>query len=158
MDNHHGLRTRQFFHRLHQQEVESPAEIRNVLLIIATLIAAVTFQAGINPPGGVWQDDQETHDAGRAIYASNPFAYYVFLISNTFALSTSILIIVILTHKFPFRVEIFLATITMIITYASAIFAVTPRDHVRFRYVFLAGFMPFLVRGIIQIGRACKSS
>ncbi|KAJ6777120.1 hypothetical protein OIU74_001160 [Salix koriyanagi] len=33
-------------------------EDRNTLLVVTTLIVAVTFQAALNPPGGVWQDDK----------------------------------------------------------------------------------------------------
>ena len=29
----------------------------NALLVLATLIASVTFQARVNPPGGVWQEN-----------------------------------------------------------------------------------------------------
>ncbi|KAA8518177.1 hypothetical protein F0562_015651 [Nyssa sinensis] len=40
--------------RFHDKRINN--ETRNYLLVAATLIAAVTFQAGVNPPGGVWQD------------------------------------------------------------------------------------------------------
>ncbi|OWM75129.1 uncharacterized protein LOC116209059 [Punica granatum] len=132
---------------------DSPSEARNVLLVIATLIAAVTFQAGVNPPGGVWQDNDKGHKAGQAIYASQEIAFYVFLVSNTLALSTSILVIVSLTYRFPFHFEVWVATASMIVTYASAIFAVTPNESVRFRYILVAAGVPFAVRTLIQI---CK--
>ncbi|KAK9911124.1 hypothetical protein M0R45_035047 [Rubus argutus] len=49
---------------------DKPGDIRNVLLVVAALITAVTFQAGVNPPGGVWQDNNG-HTAGRAIYTNH---------------------------------------------------------------------------------------
>jgi len=127
----------------YDQDRDSPSDARNVLLVVVALIAAVTFQAGVNPPGGVWQ---EGNHAGRAIYASQKRAYYVFLVSNTLALSTCILVITSLTYRFPFHLEIWAATASMMITYASAVFAVTPHESVRFRYPLIAAAVPFVMR------------
>ena len=80
---------------------DKPGETRNVLLIVTALITAVTFQAGVNPPGGVWQDSDGGHTAGRAIYAAHQTPFYVFLISNTLALSSAILVIICLTYRQP---------------------------------------------------------
>ncbi|KAK8264522.1 hypothetical protein V6Z11_D12G114900 [Gossypium hirsutum] len=93
---------------------DKPGDVRNVMLVVASLIASVTFQAGVNPPGGVWQDNSSGHVAGRAIYAYQSEVYYVFLIANTLALSASILVIISLTYRFPFHLEIVIATISMI--------------------------------------------
>ncbi|KAG5565367.1 hypothetical protein RHGRI_001312 [Rhododendron griersonianum] len=115
----------------YQEGKETPGDARNVLLIIAALIAAVTFQAGVSPPE----------------------AFYVFLISNTLALSSSVLIIISLTITFPLRFEILVAMASMIVTYGSAIFAVTPGESARFRYILLTASGPFVVRCLIQMFR-----
>uniref|UniRef100_A0A6N2NKL5 PGG domain-containing protein n=1 Tax=Salix viminalis TaxID=40686 RepID=A0A6N2NKL5_SALVM len=122
---------------------DSPREARNVLLVVVALIAAATFQAGVNPPGGVWQEGDH---AGRAIYASHKRAFYVFLITNTLALSTCILVIVSLTYRFPFHFEILAASGLMMITYASAVFAVIPHETVHARYVLIPALVPVLIR------------
>ena len=138
----------------YDERKETPAEARNVLLIVAGLIAAVTFQAGVNPPGGVWQDTKEGpngHSAGRAIYSYKTREFYIFLISNTLAFSTSIHLLISLTHRFPFHFEVILATASMVVTYGSSIFAVTPDDLVKFRYILLAAAVPFAIRFMLQV-------
>uniref|UniRef100_A0A2N9IFJ2 PGG domain-containing protein n=1 Tax=Fagus sylvatica TaxID=28930 RepID=A0A2N9IFJ2_FAGSY len=42
---------------MYKPGIDSKSDVRNALLVVATLIAAVTFQAGVNPPGGVWQEN-----------------------------------------------------------------------------------------------------
>ncbi|KAB5526872.1 hypothetical protein DKX38_020719 [Salix brachista] len=122
---------------------DSPSDDRKVLLVVVSLIAAVTFQAGVNPPGGVWQGGD---GLGEAVYTSQEIAFCFFLISNTWALSTCILVIAYLTCKVTFHFEILVATALMMITYASAVFAVTPSEKVRFRYLLIAAALPFLMR------------
>nr|POE83000.1 hypothetical protein CFP56_42945 [Quercus suber] len=145
----------------YEEERDSPNDARNVLLVVVSLIAAVTFQAGVNPPGGVWQDEKygpNGHKAGRAIYASQKQAYYVFLFSNTLALSTSVLVIMSLTYRFPFHLEVWFATASMLVTYASAVFAVTPDESFRYRYILIASLGPFALRCLIQIVKKYRSS
>ncbi|XP_060673328.1 uncharacterized protein LOC132803801 [Ziziphus jujuba] len=135
---------------------DKPADARNVLLIVAALITAVIFEADVNPPGGVWQDSDKDHTAGRAIYASHKEFFYVFFISNTVALSSSILVIISLTYRFPFHFELWVSTVFMVITYGSAIFAITPNES-KFRYLLTTAALPFLVRFIGEVFKWCKS-
>ncbi|KAM3733362.1 hypothetical protein ACB098_11G129500 [Castanea mollissima] len=133
---------------------DEASDVRNILLIVATLIAAVTFPSGVNPPGGVWQDDDYGHEPGRATYASRKEDYYVFLFFNSVALS-SVLVIMCLTFAFPFYIEILVATASMPVTYGSSIFAVTPGNSIKFRYILMGAALPFVVRGLIYLVEYC---
>ncbi|KAI3814808.1 hypothetical protein L1987_14453 [Smallanthus sonchifolius] len=42
---------------------------RNALMVVASLIATMAFQAGTNPPSGVWQDDSTADPPHKAGYA-----------------------------------------------------------------------------------------
>ncbi|KAI3888137.1 hypothetical protein MKW92_024987 [Papaver armeniacum] len=45
----------------------------NALVVVATLIAGIAFQAATNPPGGVWQDDSKVNSSTDPVI----FAYYL---------------------------------------------------------------------------------
>ncbi|KAL8500472.1 hypothetical protein ACS0TY_020175 [Phlomoides rotata] len=127
-------------------EVPFTPDSRNMLLVVATLITTVTFQAGVSPPGGVWQDDGGGHMAGRSIYSSQKGPFLAFLLFNTLALSTSIVLLMSLTYNCPFYPHLWAAIAAMYGTYAAAVFAVAPDESVRFRYLFVAAAVPFAIR------------
>ncbi|KAK1304761.1 hypothetical protein QJS10_CPB11g01830 [Acorus calamus] len=76
-------------------------EVRGALLMVAALIATVTFSAGIYPPGGFWQDDGKGHTAGKPILADkNMHKYKKFMDHNTHAFIQSLLLIMLLIFSY----------------------------------------------------------
>lgn len=117
---------------------------RETVMVVASLIATMAFQAGVNPPGGVWQENgklddwgRPLHKAGESVMAYNhakPFRY--FLRVNTIAFVSSLSTILLLISGLPFRRRLFMwglmvimwSTVTSIaLTYGIAIYIITPR-------------------------------
>lgn len=115
---------------------------RETIMVVASLIATMAFQAGVNPPGGVWEEtklnDQGIllHKAGEAVMAYNHArSYRYFLRANTIAFVSSLSTILLLISGLPFRLRLFMwglmvimwLTITSIaLTYGISIYILTP--------------------------------
>ncbi|KAH1056834.1 hypothetical protein J1N35_034899 [Gossypium stocksii] len=63
---------------------------RDSLMVVASLMATMSFQAGLTPPGGLWQDDftgtgtERSHEAGHSIIADTNQSYSTqYLAANT---------------------------------------------------------------------------
>ncbi|XP_043717855.1 ankyrin repeat-containing protein BDA1-like [Telopea speciosissima] len=124
------------------------SEVRNALLVILILIVTVTYTTGINPPGGLWQDDgisnssQKQHTAGTSIwFDKNPDSFQLLMLCNYAGFLVSVVLIFNLTEGYTLRGPILLALLFMLITYALSI-----------RLLFLSdGALAVLINGIILI-------
>ncbi|KAL6909909.1 hypothetical protein ACP4OV_001568 [Aristida adscensionis] len=74
---------------------------RNLLLTIAILAATVTYQAGINPPGGVWSDDRDVSGkpGNPILQDSHRTRYDLFYYSNSVSFVSSVVITILLVNK-----------------------------------------------------------
>ncbi|RID66263.1 hypothetical protein BRARA_D01420 [Brassica rapa] len=72
---------------------------RSLELIVAVLIASVSYAGGINPPGGVYDDGPWR---GKSI-VGNTTPFKVFAICNNIALFTSLCIVILLVSIIPYK-------------------------------------------------------
>lgn len=133
--------------RLMKQQDEWLEKKKSSLMIVASLIATMAFQVGVNPPSGVWQDtsnsvDSEgadtSHKAGYSVLAYNYHNSYIrFYMYNTVGLIASLSIILLLVSGLPMRRRLFMWILMVItwvaitavaLTYVVAVAVVTPQD------------------------------
>nr|KYP70774.1 Ankyrin repeat-containing protein At3g12360 family [Cajanus cajan] len=151
---------------------------RSQLMVAATVIATMTFQSVISPPGGVWQGDtiQDGHtcpnfgfcEAGTAVvgYAWSPdFLKFVFLNSSSFFASLCVMLLIMSGFQLENKVVMWtlaflmiVAASCMLLTYMWALGLISP-NHIYYRIrklgYLLVGTWAFLLLlvGVIQIRR-----
>ncbi|KAH7835698.1 hypothetical protein Vadar_028909 [Vaccinium darrowii] len=134
----------------------------NTFIIVASLIATMAFQAGVNPPGGVWQDDSAEHQAGKAILAyKNPDWYFSFILVNTIGFLSSLSVIVLPLAAMPGTIRLIpsrvvLCWFTLVPTafaYSYSVIATFPKEmHTRNKWlpqiIFLIALVIFWAVGV----------
>lgn len=84
-------------HVLASTDQNDVRKLRTYLLLLGILAATVTYQAGLNPPGGFWLDNEDGHRAGNPILeATSPRRYSTFFYCNSTAFVSSVVIIALL--------------------------------------------------------------
>lgn len=112
------------------------AKKKETIMLVATLIATIAFQAGMSPPGGVWHNS-DGHRAGEAVIAYNyPNSYPYFIRASTVGFVASLSTILLLISGLAFKRRIFMWILpaimwltikSMAVTYAISIVVITPK-------------------------------
>ncbi|XP_062000674.1 ankyrin repeat-containing protein BDA1-like [Rosa rugosa] len=143
---------------------DSPSDARTALLIVAVLVTTATFQVGLSPPTGVWQDSEPkkngtssdpAHKAGTSIMGSySATAFVFFVVFNSIGFSVSLYMINILTSKFPLQLELQICITAMYCTYNTAMINIAPDNTIVFIIVFtsvLPAVVPFAAKSVRQL-------
>jgi hypothetical protein len=89
VENAIGAKVRRKEKRIHAK--------RKYLMLLGILVASVTYQAGLSPPGGAWQSNDGTHTAGDPVMHDYRRARYLaFFYSNSTSFVASVVVIVLL--------------------------------------------------------------
>ncbi|CDP09408.1 unnamed protein product [Coffea canephora] len=141
-----------------QIQRESPSDTRNVLLVVAALIATVTFQAGVTPPSSILDMSNQPNDENQAAIFGSHATSYLFLFSNSLGLTASLSIIIYLTRGFPFQRELLICVFAMMFSYGfsvSGILKGQKQEKEMAGYILLtvAFLLPFLIRWLPTWGK-----
>ncbi|KAL4306176.1 hypothetical protein HN51_040129 [Arachis hypogaea] len=134
-------------------------ETRGTLMVVATVIATMTFQSTLSPPGGVWQENTRNGghscksygvcEAGTAVVGYVWSEDYVtFMFFNTISFFASLCVVLILISGFPLKNKVVMWVLTidmtiavsfMLLTYLWALGLVAP-NHLYYRF-YKIGFL-----------------
>lgn len=89
-----------------QQKEDSDKNKREYLMLLGVLAASVTYQTGLKPPGGLWQDNSGGHSAGSSIlHHIDKRRYHAFFYCNSTSFMASVVVVILLLpwtlHGYP---------------------------------------------------------
>ena len=130
--------------KIRENKKEWTMKKRDALMVAATLIAGMAFQAAVNPPGGVWGEEKVAGNgkkmlAGTSVMAHNyPEGYRLFMTCNAVSFVASLSIVFLVVSGVPFVKRGILMWLLMIImwitltfmalTYMFSILAIAPTN------------------------------
>ncbi|KAM1368280.1 hypothetical protein PS1_001628 [Malus domestica] len=146
---------------------DSPSDARTALLVISVLVATATFQVGLSPPNGIWQDssgsnnngagsgsnEPAAHLAGKSILGSNNAVAFVFFVAfNSIGFSLSLYMINVLTSNFPLQLELQICIVEVYCTYNFAVTSIAP-DNTKLIIIVITSVLPTLVSLAVPCAR-----
>ncbi|XP_050116432.1 ankyrin repeat-containing protein BDA1-like isoform X2 [Malus sylvestris] len=145
---------------------DSPSNARNALLVVASLVATATFQVGLNPPNGIWQDSSDVnnngtgrsnepaHSAGQSIMGSySEFFFVYFVVLNSIGFYFSLYTMSVLTSNFPLRLELQICIGAVYFAYSTAVYKIAPSIYSRLFIIVFTCVWPLLGPCLVEWAR-----
>ncbi|KAJ4815849.1 Ankyrin repeat family protein [Rhynchospora pubera] len=109
-------------------------EMRGWIMVVAVLIASVTYASGLNPPGGFWQEDLlpdnkdglPSHVAGVSIlHDKYNTRFTIFFYANATAFMTSLVVIILLMNEkfYNNNIKVLILNISLVVGLMSLMIA-----------------------------------
>jgi hypothetical protein len=93
---------------------QATKKVKSLVVLLANLAATITYQAGLDPPGGFWPDSRDGHSAGDAVLLSaQPARYKAFFYCNSTAFVASVIAIVMVQNARLVRSHTVLAVMVL---------------------------------------------
>ncbi|XP_050116433.1 ankyrin repeat-containing protein BDA1-like isoform X3 [Malus sylvestris] len=145
---------------------DSPSDARTALLVVASLVATATFQVGLNPPNGIWQDSSDVnnngtgrsnepaHSAGQSIMGSySEFFFVYFVVLNSIGFYFSLYTMSVLTSNFPLRLELQICIGAVYFAYSTAVYKIAPSIYSRLFIIVFTCVWPLLGPCLVEWAR-----
>ena len=106
--------------------------VQEMVLVVASLIATVTYEAGLSPPQTIWKEGVKLdpkcifHGSNSATNTCPSVTYYLFMSFNTAGFFSSVFLIFFFRNKTYVQVLLPIALISMMITYITLSVAMLP--------------------------------
>ncbi|KAM3323126.1 ankyrin repeat-containing protein BDA1 [Capsicum chacoense] len=129
---------------------DSAESVREILVVVMMLMAMLTFQAALNPPGNLQQQQPNISVTDNIVDHLIHYSSHIFLFFNSLGFFISLHVFHIITRAFPLRLELLLAVSAIGITYISCLMIKLPTY---FCYYLSVG-VPFLLAFVLNLSRS----
>ncbi|KAJ7950743.1 Ankyrin repeat-containing protein [Quillaja saponaria] len=129
---------------------DKASDVRTALLKLAVLMTTATYQCGLSPPGGVWEDDR--HDvipkqvAGTSVVGTKKEgSFFFFMLGNSIGFYTSLYMTNFLTSGFPLQLELQIRMLAITMTYVASMYTILPSHLTERIFTVLSFVIPLII-------------
>jgi len=103
---------------------KSPSQTQNALLVVAVLIATITYQAILSPPNGFYNGT----DYSAAKISDNLQEFIPFMVPTSIGFFASLAVIILVMDGFPLKALLGIAVRCMAASYICGLLLIGPTD------------------------------